>query len=411
VPPEATTADLGTAARASLPGAAVLTLAFCFTASLCEGYDVQAAGIAAGGISAAFHPGPGPLGGFFSAGSFGLMLGAILGGWLSDRIGRRRVLIASITAFGLFSLATSQAWDMGSLTALRFLTGLGLGGAMPNLIGLAADAGGDRPHSGHIALSYIGMPVGGAIASLAALVLPQDHWRQLFLIGGAAPLVIAAAMAAALPRATRQTAAREAAAPLRELFGGTRALRTLMLWLGFFLLVLTLHLLLNWLPLLLRSRGLSKDGAALAQIGFNLGGGLGALAIGQLLDGRWRRPAVVLVAVALPVLLVLLAGVGGSAMIPVALGVGIAVLGGQVILFAVAGGLYPQAVRGAGLGAAVGVGRLGSIAGPAFAAALLAAGRSAAQVLTALLPMAMAFALCMLFLAWRAANTASATQN
>jgi len=109
--------------------AAHRTLWLCFLICLCEGIDLQAAGVAAGGIHAEFHADAAYFGYFFSASTLGLFVGALFGGRLSDRIGRRSVLLASVCAFGLFSLLTPLAWDLGSLTWARLFTGLGLGGA------------------------------------------------------------------------------------------------------------------------------------------------------------------------------------------------------------------------------------------------------------------------------------------
>src|SRR5438034_11656650 len=115
---------------------ATLSIFFCFLAALCEGFDVQAAGVAALGLSRTFTPTPQQLGLFFSAGNAGLLVGALIGGRLADRFGRKSVLVCSIGIFGVFSLVTSLAWSMESLTWMRVLTGLGLGGSMPNLIAL-----------------------------------------------------------------------------------------------------------------------------------------------------------------------------------------------------------------------------------------------------------------------------------
>src|SRR5579863_1653703 len=174
--------------------AAAVTMLFCFAAALCEGFDVQAAGVAAVGLQHEWHPTPQSVALFFSAGNFGLFLGALVGGVLTDRFGSRTVLKGSIATFGLFSLLTSQAWDMQSLVWMRTLTGFGLGGAMPNLIVLAAQSGVAQSRHARIAITYIGMPIGGAIASLIVALISLEHWRRIFIVGGSAPLVIAAAM-------------------------------------------------------------------------------------------------------------------------------------------------------------------------------------------------------------------------
>ena len=393
------------AADHQAPRSAALIIGLCFLGALCEGFDIQAAGVAAAGIGHEFHPTPGALGWFFSSANIGLLIGAFVGGRLSDRVGRKPVLIASLVAFGLFALLTSAAWDMQSLTVIRLLTGIGLGGAMPNLIAAAAAARGASSRGGDIAMTYIGMPLGGSVASLIAVVLPAAHWRQLFVVGGLTPFVAAAAMAAFMPAPPRGRSDRSAsrtAQDLREMFAG-RLAQTAMLWIGLFLGVLTLHLMLNWLPLLLTAQGLTKSQAAMAQVGFNVGGSAGALLVGWLMDTRWRRAAVTINLLALPAILLLLAKLHGPGTAGLAILLGGSVLALQVIFFSVAGSLYAERVRGTGLGAAVGMGRAGSVAGPAFAAVLLASGGGSAQVLTGLLPIALLSGLCAAALSWRAA--------
>jgi len=372
-------------------------LAFCFLAALCEGFDVQAAGIAAAGIAHDFDATPTQLGLFFSAGSFGLMLGAVVGGRLADRIGRKHVLVASIASFGLFALGTGFAADMQSLIWMRVLTGLGLGGAMPNLIALASEVTRAASRNVSIATIYIGMPLGGTLASVTVALIGSEQWRSIFWIGGATPLVIAAAMGAFMPatpapvfgdRVAERAPRRRAGSFTEDLFGGRRLNSTLVLWVGFFLCVLTLYLLLNWLPLLLQARGLSSTGAAYSQAAFNIGGAAGALLTGALLDTRWRWAAIATDVVALPVIVLLLATspARDELMIALALLLGGAVLSLQVILYGVAGVLYPPSSRGTGVGAAIGVGRVGSIVGPALAAVLIGAGRTSSEVLLGVLP-------------------------
>jgi len=372
-------------------------LAFCFLAALCEGFDVQAAGIAAAGIAHDFDATPTQLGLFFSAGSFGLMLGAVVGGRLADRIGRKHVLVASIASFGLFALGTGFAADMQSLIWMRVLTGLGLGGAMPNLIALASEVARAASRNVSIATIYIGMPLGGTLASVTVALIGSEQWRSIFWIGGATPLVIAAAMGAFMPatpapvfgdRVAERAPRRRAGSFTEDLFGGRRLNSTLVLWVGFFLCVLTLYLLLNWLPLLLQARGLSSTGAAYSQAAFNIGGAAGALLTGALLDTRWRWAAIATDVVALPVIVLLLATspARDELMIALALLLGGAVLSLQVILYGVAGVLYPPSSRGTGVGAAIGVGRVGSIVGPALAAVLIGAGRTSSEVLLGVLP-------------------------
>jgi len=391
--------------RAQPASGLLLTLAVCFIASMCEGFDVQAAGVAAGGISHALKPSAGQLGLFFTAANAGLLAGAVVGGRLADRIGRKPVLTVSLLAFGVCSLLTAGAWDMPTLTLARLATGLGLGGAMPNMIALAADVSGERARNATVGLTYIGMPVGGTVASLLALTLPAGAWRQLFMIGGVAPLAVGVLMAFVLREgfaAARPAAAKRDAAPVSELFAQGRLGRTLALWLGIFAGALTLHLILNWLPLLLQGRGVSKADAAAAQVAFNIMGAAGALIAGLGLDTRLRPASVLLAIAAAPAALLAVAqGPPTAVAMTAAVGLlGAGVLALHVILYGAAGDTYPQRIRGTGMGGVVAASRLGALSGPALAAALLGAGRSPTEVLGSVLPVVVLAAVCVAWLGW-----------
>ena len=388
--------------------AAALTVVLCFLGSLCEGFDVQAAGVAAGGLIHDFHPSPHTLGLFFSASGAGLLVGALVGGYAADRIGRKTVLVASLGTFGIFSLLTSVAPDLPSLIGARLFTGFGLGAAMPNLIALAVDASTSRSRNSSIAAAYAGMPLGAVAASLVTFVVPLEAWRQVFQVGGIAPLMLLPLVVLCLPRPepTAAAVARQAFSQdevPRVLFGEGRTFTTLLLWASFFLIVLTLHLMVNWLPILLVGRGLPRGHAALAQAGFNVGGAVAALCVGKLLDSGWRRYAIIGSLSILPVVLCMIAvsPAGSGLLVALTVLLGSAILAAQVIAYAVASACYPAAARGTGVGAAVAAGRLGSLAGPLFAASLLAAGRSPSQVFIGLLPIVVVCGSVIGYLAWR----------
>jgi MFS transporter, AAHS family, 3-hydroxyphenylpropionic acid transporter len=392
------------------------TIVFCVLTAFCEGMDLQAAGVAAAGIAAEFKPTSDQFGTFFSASTLGLFFGALIGGRLADSIGRKKVLVASVALFGIFSLLTSFAWDVSSLVIARALTGLGLGGALPMVLALVAETGTVEQQAGRVAAVYATTPFGGAVISLLSLLISATQWRTIFLVGGVVPLVLAPIMAFALPESSAfqrvHAAPKSGALPDRvdmprsgsflAIFSGGRALRTTFLWTSFFLGLLLLYLLLNWLPTLLTSDGLTRTEAAGAQIGFNIGGALAAILIGYLLNGRLKNWAVVITFLALPVLLVTLAK-SPAQLVIICITVfllGCAVIAAQAFLYAMAPAVYPTSIRGVGVGAAVAVGRIGSIVGPKLGGMLKAAGHSPSQLLMDLLPVVVAGSICALLLAW-----------
>lgn len=401
--------------------ALVPTIAFCVLTAFCEGIDLQAAGVAAAGIAAEFKPTSGEFGTFFSASTFGLFFGALIGGRLADSVGRKKILVASVALFGVFSLLTSIAWSIQSLVISRALTGLGLGGALPMVLALVAETGNAERQAGRVAMVYATTPLGGALISLLSMLLAPTQWRVMFVVGGVVPLILAPIMAFALPESSafqrihagpKSVAILDAAGMPKSgsfmaIYSGGRALRTLFLWTSFFLGLLLLYLLLNWLPTLLASNGLSRADAAGAQIGFNIGGSLAAILIGFLLNGRLKNWAVVVTFVSLPILLVALAKSPPQlAIICITVFLlGCAIIAAQAFLYAMAPAAYPTSIRGVGVGAAVAMGRIGSIAGPKLGGVLKAAGHSPSQLLMDLLPIVVAGSICALLLAWEVRRT------
>ncbi|AXK63690.1 3-(3-hydroxy-phenyl)propionate transporter MhpT [Burkholderia sp. IDO3] len=384
--------------------AVATTLALCFAIALLEGLDLQSVGVAAPRMAREFGLTVSQMGIAFSAGTFGLLPGAMLGGRLADRIGRKRVLIASAVLFGLLSIATAQVSTFAMLVVVRVLTGIGLGGAMPNLIALSSEAVEPRSRSSAVATMYCGIPFGGVIASLIGVLLAGDtEWRHIFYVGGAGPLLLVPLLVWCLPesRAYLDVAGTQAArtSVARTLFGDGRTTSTVALWVSYFCTLIVLYFLLNWLPSLMAARGLDREHVGLVQIAFNVGAGLGALGIGAALD-RMRASRVVggmYVGIVLS-LAALAAAPGFASLAAAAFAAGMFVVGGQSVLYALAAIYYPTAMRGTGVGAAVAVGRLGSVVGPLAAATLLAAGRSAPVVIGASIPVTLVAAVAALVL-------------
>ncbi|HDR9011393.1 TPA: 3-(3-hydroxy-phenyl)propionate transporter MhpT [Burkholderia vietnamiensis] len=397
--------DTSVAARPAV----ATTLGLCFAIALLEGLDLQSVGVAAPRMAHEFGLSVSQMGLAFSAGTFGLLPGAMLGGWLADRIGRKQVLIASVCLFGLLSIATAQVSGFAMLVAVRALTGLGLGGAMPNLIALSSESVEPRSRSSAVAVMYCGIPFGGVIASLIGVLLAGDaEWRHIFYVGGVGPLLLAPVLIALLPesRAFLDVSASGAARPTvgHTLFGGARTGTTLALWLSYFCTLIVLYFLLNWLPSLMAAKGLARSQAGIVQIFFNIGSGLGVLGIGMLMDRL--RPSRVVGGMYAGIVLSLaaLAIAPGLLWLSVAaFAAGMFVVGGQSVLYALAAIYYPTAMRGTGVGSAVAVGRLGSVVGPLAAAQLLAMGRSASVVIGASIPVTLVAAIAALVLIRRPA--------
>lgn len=203
------------------PSRLVVTIGLCFMVALMEGLDLQAAGIAAVGMAQAFALDKMQMGWIFSAGILGLLPGALVGGMLADRHGRKRILLGSVLLFGLFSLATALAWSFPTLLLARLLTGVGLGAALPNLIALTSEAAGSRFRGRAVSLMYCGVPIGAALAAALGFSGLAAAWQIIFWIGGVVPLLLIPLLMRWLPESQAFQRA-EASVPLRTLFALAR---------------------------------------------------------------------------------------------------------------------------------------------------------------------------------------------
>ncbi len=375
----------------------ITTIALCLAIALLEGLDLQSAGVAAPRIAKEFSLSVAQMGWAFSAGAIGLLPGAALGGRLADRLGRKRVLMLSVALFGAFSLATTLVWNFESLLAARLLTGLGLGAAMPNLIALCSEAASPAQRSTAVGAMYCGMPFGAALAAAIGIISPADEgWRHIFYVGGLGPLLMVPLLALWLPESAQFVEAKSQSVKSTEatpgfveaLCGNGRTRTTLALWISYLGTLIVLYFLMNWLPSMVLSNGLTRTQAGVAMMMFNIGGGIGAVGIANVMDRFSRRLTVVGMYVGIAAALAGLAGAAGSTSMAVgAFFCGLFLVGGQSVLYALAGQAYPTEVRGTGVGAAVAIGRLGSILGPLVAGQLFALGQSASMLVAASIPL------------------------
>ncbi|MCP1635571.1 3-(3-hydroxy-phenyl)propionate transporter MhpT [Kerstersia gyiorum] len=384
----------------------LLIVIVCVVIALFEGFDLQSIGIAAPSMAKSLGFSSLQMGYAFGVGALGLLLGAVFGGRLADRIGKKEALLLSMVTFGVFSIATAHAGNFESLLVVRALTGLGLGGAFPNLIALVAQESQPRYRSVAVSIMASGMPFGGVLAAVVSLVYSgPDLWRLVFYIGGVGPILLAPVILWVLrgsePDISRapapQAGARQAGpAPgyFQALFGEGRATVTLLLWGAYFLTSCIFYILLNWLPSLIMAQGLNAWQAAWIQILFNFGGGVGALLVGATLARRRSGWLVMLVYAGIVVALLLLTEAGNFSLL---------VAGGFVAgLFSMAANTflhgsgplcYPDEVCGTGVGAAIGISRLGATLGPVFIGQLLALGVQSSQTMLVCIPLAIVAAL------------------
>jgi AAHS family 4-hydroxybenzoate transporter-like MFS transporter len=345
----------------------------CLIVMAFDGFNVQVMGYAAPALIKTFHVSRAAFGPVASAGLFGLMIGSLLMGPLGDRFQRRTVIVASTALFGLFATATAFAHSVGQLVVLRFLTGLGLGGAMPAAIALVAEYAPARLKGTLVTLTVCGFAIGPAVGGfLAPSLLAAGGWPALFLAGGVAPLFLAPLLAVALPGSIRDPQGSSPKAPVAAIFADGRLLGTICLWVAIFMNMLGINLQTNWLPLMLTDFGYKPGPAANVTALFHVGGVLGGLLLARVLDRfDYTRavPAVFLLA-AIAVAAIGAVGRAPAALMAVIFAAGLFVVGLQSVLNALSGVFYPAEIRSTGSGWALGMGRAGAAIGPALGSVL-----------------------------------------
>jgi AAHS family 3-hydroxyphenylpropionic acid transporter len=384
-------------------------VAFCCLASLAEGVDLQAPGVTMPVLGPLFHLGTGEGGGFvagflsqkslfLSMSTFGLMFGAMIGGRLSDLIGRKWVMVLSVAVFGVFSAVTAQSTNADMLLWTRFLTGLGLGGCYPNMIAIAVENVSPQRRNTAVGVLYSFMPVGGATVSLASYALATPaHWQMIYYIGALLPLIALPGIIFGVPNHKPLKDRKEKKPSLGfALFGEGRATRTSILWLAFLSALVTQYILLSWLPSLLISKGLPKPDASLAQLAFNVFAVPGAIITGILIDrpGRSTTTALAFLSVIIALGVLAVAPATLSVSLAVAGLAGLTMSGSQAICYAMAPACYPTYVRGTGVGFAVAFGRIGAAIGPLLAGAMIGAGLPATAVLSVMAPLMVVSGIC-----------------
>lgn len=410
----------------------LILLILSFLAMLSDGYEITAMGFAAPELVRLWGIEQSTLGPVFSASLFGILFGAPLLGYVGDRLGRRSAIITGCIIYALSTLAMMWAHNLEQMTALRFITGIGIGGLMPNTISLTSELSPKRWRATLIVLMFTGVTLGNAMPGpAAAWLVPQYGWQVLFLIGGTVPLGVAVALYFALPESVKFLTlqpgrraellrmarrlrpdlaipddARFVIAPaggsggvgLAQIFGGGLAWITPLLWLCFATALMANYFLNSWMPLLFQENGMPPEQAAIASTMYNVGGTVGGLLLSMMLDRFGFIAIAVLFALAGPAIAAVgMSGIPHATMAILSAAAGFAVLGAQFGNNASAGLLYPTAFRSKGVGWALAIGRFGSILGPLIGGVLIGMGLPVQQLFViAAMPMVIGVAAALL---------------
>ena len=362
----------------------VLVAWLCGLVLTLEGYDFASVGFAVPSLVDAWHVRPVMFTAVLTAGNIGLLLGALIGGPIGDRIGRKPVLVGCVAVFGLFSLLSAFAGAPNQLAWLRFGTGLGLGGGVPLSIALASDYAPPGTQGRLVILMSSGVSIGNTVGGLlASQIVRSLGWPWIFVVGGVLPLIVVFVLLRWLPELEALRRARAPGNRVAALFLAGMAPSTLLLWAMNLLNLLNNYLILLWLPAILHAVGVAPSWAIFATTMYAGGTIIGAFGTAPIVD-RIGVERVLTGLLFVGAACVFAIGAFNPPFFVLSLLIGIAGIGiggCQHGINSLSGRIYPPAIRSTGAGWATGAGRIGTIAGPLLGGLFLSLGWSGQDIL------------------------------
>ncbi|WP_454844537.1 MFS transporter [Pseudomonas veronii] len=399
----------------------------CFLVAILDGFDTQAIAFTGPSITQAFGLGAGALAPILTAGIVGMVIGAMGLGLLGDKFGRRPTIIGSVALFGLASLATAFAQTTEQILVLRFIAGLGMGGATPVVLSLAAEYGSARHRGTIMTTVLLGLPAGAILGGLlAAKMLPVIGWQGIFAVDGIVPLLLLVVLLTSLPeslhvlarrstdngrRQIEQIVARITQQPVvsgshfsvpeqalktrvSSLFSAGLARNTLGIWTVYLFNWVAWFMFLSWLPTVLKASGLPVEQAPMGTVAVNTVFVLCAIPLSIILPKINTRLLLLALFVFGIVLCLGLANSGQNwTLVFVLAGLaGLGIGGQQIVLNYMVAQAYPTALRATATGWAIALGRVGAIIGSASGGWFLEQGGPAGYYLALVAPLAIAAA-------------------
>lgn len=389
----------------------------CALVALLDGLDIQAMGLVTPQLRKEWGLDATAFGPVLSASLAGIMIGMMGFGLLGDRFGRRSILLISFLLVGVSSIATGWARSPEELMIFRFLTGVGIGGCLPNATALTAEYVPAKRLAFFVTLMYSAVPLGGVVGGfIGGPIIEAFGWPAVFYIGGVVPLILCVAIYFWLPESVRFLATKQGAEPrigrileridgsysyqqgdtfdipggtskgsLGQLFAEGRAWTTIMLWLVFFFSLFGMYMLTSWLPTVFTQLGWEMSRAIRTVSYFWLGGIVGGLTAGWLIDryGPYRILVPGFVLAGLLTAAIGPAGGEGALVLFVVLASGFGVVGAQLAMTALAADLYPTQIRSTGVGWGLGIGRIGAVLSPIIGGYAVAAKWSQTELFAA----------------------------
>ena len=383
-------------------------ISLAFLCALVDGLDFQVVAYAAPQIARTLQLSDASLGIIFSVGLLGSAFGAMTVAPLGDRYGRKMIIVICLLMSGICTALTPFVSTGAELYVLRVITGIWIGGVMPNAVAIAIEYSPTRYRSLMVTLTYIGFAIGAGLGgAFAAALIPRFGWETVFFLAGSIPLLVAILSSIALPESLQylgqndnnakkirkllaKLGVKEGLGPesvesrpikgsrLRVVFSRDSWKNTLLIWIAMFGSLASTQAILQWLPTILQRKGRTIEMAN------SLGGLVWLAAIigvfilvyaGRKFSLQWLLVIYVIAGGLIMTIFGLVMAIPDALTVPFLVafstGIGMTCAASLIGFYSLMGQIYPVAIRATGIGWAQGVGRLGAVAGPAFVGLLI----------------------------------------
>src|ERR1700728_1081841 len=370
-----------------------------FLVMMTDGYDLGAAAFAGPGLIKEWGLRGPELGVLLSSSLGAGFFGPPILGYLSDRFGRRRVIVSGAFVFGLFSLAAVATSTLNELVVTRIFAGVALAGTLPIVVSLMNEFAPKHARATMVVLMFTGVTFGGGLPGLIAAKFMAVHgWRILFWVGGLAPLVVAVILSLALPESVKYLTLHPSRRPelvallkridpavqispdthfiisgeqnrpkfsIGALLEGPLAVLTPLYWTSNLVCLMVFYFINQWMPTVLSSSGVSIEQAAIATALFQFGGTLAGLVSMRFLDKIGFLPVPILYACGIPIVICIgVPGLSPAVLIGLVASAGFCLLGLQFGNIATEANIYPTYIRSWGIGSNFAIARIGGALGP-----------------------------------------------
>ncbi|KIF66030.1 hypothetical protein HY68_37960 [Streptomyces sp. AcH 505] len=367
----------------------------CFLVVLLDGLDAGAVSITAPMLAKTWALTPAMFTPAFVAANIGAVVGYTACGPLSGRFGQRTVGISSVVLFGAGTLLSALAQGVGSLSVLRFIAAIGLGGALPIAVTAATHVVAERFRPTAAVLVTLGLSSGGVVGGLiGGPLMAKFGWQSIFVVGGLLPLLVLPLFVWVLsaPAQTMIQAGVDSPrsrATLDALFADGLGVITYLLWLFAFLIFLVSYALSSWIPVLLADFGFSPLQAPLGAAAYGVGGVVGGFVVLGVMGRFGIKPTLMLTSLVAIVSVATMSQIASSSslLLPLIGAIGAGLITGCVGQSALAVSFYPAVLRTTGVGWSAACGRIGSVVGPALGGVMLSFHWPARDIILTAIPL------------------------